>query len=38
LVQIPAKLSSRAKDLLKEFSEIQGEVESPDPVPLSDLR
>jgi molecular chaperone DnaJ len=38
LVQIPAKLSSRAKDLLKELSEIQGEEESPEPVPLSDLR
>lgn len=38
LVQIPSKLSSRAKDLLKELSEIQGEEESPDPVPLSDLR
>ncbi len=38
LVQIPAKLSSRAKDLLKELSEVQGEVESPGPVPLSDLR
>lgn len=37
LVQIPSKLSSRARDLLKELADIQGEVESPDPVPLSDL-
>ena len=38
LVQIPSKLSARARDLLKELSTIQGEVESPDPVPLSELR
>ncbi len=38
LVQIPAKLSPRARDLLKELATIQGEVESPDPISLSELR
>lgn len=37
LVQIPQKLSSRARDLLREFAEIQGEEESPKPVSLADL-
>jgi molecular chaperone DnaJ len=36
LVQIPQKLSSRARDLLREFAEIQGEDESPKPVPFAD--
>lgn len=38
LVTIPHKLSSRAKNLLKELAEIEGENENPDPVPLSELR
>ena len=37
IVVIPAKLSSRAKDLLRELAEIQGENGSPKPVPLSEL-
>jgi molecular chaperone DnaJ len=37
LVRVPTRLSSRAKVLLKEFSEIMGEVENPEPVPLSEL-
>ncbi len=37
-VNIPAKLSSKAKDLLKEYSSLQGENESPKPVKLSELR
>ncbi len=37
IVIIPAKLSSRAKDLLRELAEIQGENGSPKPVPLSEL-
>ena len=36
-VQIPDRLSSRAKDLLKEYSQVQGEEENPKPVPLSEL-
>ncbi|MCK4514911.1 MAG: molecular chaperone DnaJ [Spirochaetaceae bacterium] len=38
LVKIPRKLSSKAKTLLKEFAEVEGEDASPKPVPLSDLR
>lgn len=38
LVTIPTKLSAKAKGLLKELSDVQGEETSPDPVPLSDLR
>ena len=38
LVKIPSKLSLKAKDLLNEFSKIQGEETSPKPVRLSDLK
>ena len=31
------KLSTKAKDLLKEYAEILGEEENPDPVPLEEL-
>ena len=37
MVRVPTRLSSRAKALLKEFSEIMGEVENPEPVPLAEL-
>lgn len=37
LVKIPTKLSSKEKDLLKDLSKLQGEEESPEPVPLRDL-
>ena len=37
LVKIPTKLSNREKELLKHLAEIQGENESPDPVPLAEL-
>ncbi|MBN2509852.1 MAG: molecular chaperone DnaJ [Spirochaetales bacterium] len=33
----PKKLSSRARDLLKEFAVLEGENTSPDPIPLSEL-
>jgi len=36
-IEIPTRLSGRARDLLKEFSQIQGENESPKPIRLSDL-
>lgn len=36
-VEIPAHLSGKAKNLLRELSEIQGETEKPEPIPLSDL-
>ncbi len=38
MVQIPSKLPSRARDLLKELSTVLGEEENPRPVPLSELR
>lgn len=38
LVTIPQRLSSKAKNLLKEYAEVEGEETSPKPVPLSDLR
>ena len=38
LVTIPRKLSPRAKTLLKELAEVEGENTSPKPVPLADLR
>ncbi len=34
---IPNRLSGRAKDLLREFSSVQGEEANPDPIPLKDL-
>jgi len=37
LVRVPTRLSPRAKVLLKELSEIMGEVENPEPVPMSEL-
>ncbi len=36
-VQIPSKLSSQAKNLLKQVAEIEGENESPDLIALKDL-
>lgn len=37
-VNIPTKLSSKAKSLLKELSELDKENNNPDPIPLSELR
>jgi len=37
MVKIPTKLSGREKDLLRDLAQIQGEEESPEPVPLSEL-
>ncbi len=36
-VNIPVRLSSKVKNLLKEISDIQGEEEKPKPVRLSDI-
>lgn len=36
-VEIPGKLSGKAKDLLKEYASVTGEETSPDPIPLSSL-
>ncbi len=38
IIQTPTKLSSRAKELLREFSQLVGENDSPNPIKLSDLR
>lgn len=37
LVKIPTKISSKAKNILKEYSELEGEESNPEPVPLSEL-
>ncbi len=37
-VDIPKKLSSKAKAILKEYVEIEGNLTSPDPIPLAELR
>ncbi len=36
-VQIPQRVSSKARDLLKSFAELEGENPSPDPIPLRQL-
>jgi molecular chaperone DnaJ len=37
MIQIPAKLSRRGKELLEELSRVEGENDSPKPIPLSEL-
>ncbi len=37
-VQVPEKLSGKAKSLLKELSKVEGEVSDPEPVRLSQLK
>jgi len=37
-VDIPKKLSQKEQSILKELAQLTGEENSPDPVPLSDLR
>lgn len=37
-VNIPAKLSSKAKSLLKELAELEKGKNNPEPIPLSELR
>jgi molecular chaperone DnaJ len=37
LVQIPSKLSRRGKELMEELSRVEGENESPKPIPLSEM-
>ncbi len=38
MVQIPSKLSGKAKDILKQFSDAIGENDNPEPISLSDRR
>ena len=37
VVQVPTRLSSRAKDLLKDFAVENGEDDNPKPIPLAEL-
>jgi len=37
IVQIPAKLSKRGKELMEELSRVEGENSAPKPIPLSEL-
>ncbi len=37
IVEVPTKISGKAKKLLEEFSKMEGEVDSPKPVSLSEL-
>jgi molecular chaperone DnaJ len=37
MVQIPAKLSRRGKELLEELSRVEGENNSPKPIALSEI-
>ncbi|MDR2079030.1 MAG: molecular chaperone DnaJ [Treponema sp.] len=37
IVQIPAKLSRRGRELMEELAKVEGEVGSPKPIPLSEL-
>jgi len=37
IVQIPAKLSKRGKELMEELSRVEGENSAPRPIPLSEL-
>jgi molecular chaperone DnaJ len=37
-VQVPTKLSGKAKSLLKELADIEGEDAEPRPIPLAELR
>jgi molecular chaperone DnaJ len=37
MVQVPEKLSKRGRDLMEELSKVEGENDSPKPIPLSAL-
>jgi molecular chaperone DnaJ len=37
MVQVPAKLSRRGRELLEELSRVEGENDAPKPIPLSEL-
>lgn len=38
VVRVPTKITSRGKELLREFAEAVGEEKSPSPIPLSELK
>ena len=37
MVQVPSKLSKRGREIMEEFSAVEGENGSPKPIPLSEL-
>jgi molecular chaperone DnaJ len=37
MIQIPAKLSRRGRELMEELSRVEGENKAPKPIPLSAL-
>jgi molecular chaperone DnaJ len=37
IVQIPSKLSRRGRELMEELSKVEGEVDAPKPISLSEL-
>jgi len=37
MVQVPAKLSRRGRELMEELSQVEGENNAPKPIPLSEL-
>ena len=38
VVRVPTKLSPKAQELLKELAAVNGEDNSPKPIPLSELK
>jgi len=38
IVQVPTKLSAKAKNLLEEVAKLEGENNSPTPISLADLQ
>lgn len=38
MVQVPAKLSKRGKELLEELQKVEGEIDAPKPLKLSELK
>lgn len=37
-VRVPERLTMRAKSILRDFAQVQGEDEDPEPIPLAELR
>jgi molecular chaperone DnaJ len=37
MVQVPAKLSRRGRELMEELSQVEGENDSPKPIPLAEM-
>jgi len=37
MIQVPVKLSKRGRELMEELAKVEGEVDTPKPIPLSEL-